>query len=119
MSKCLWFLESPTSLPLIQPLMLSLVSQKEKIRLRPNNLVSGKIEYIGFCEKYTFFKLVYNEHAPATKFIFWCLDPIIQENYPIGSEVHLIYDYFQMVDFMEKPEIFFVYKIVITRNNGF
>ena len=118
MSTPLWFLESPTSLPLIQTLLLSLVAQRENVRLRPNNLVTGKIDYIGFYEKHTFFKLVDNPNQPSTKCIFWSLSPIIQKDYPIGSEVQIIYDYFQMVDFAEKPEIFFVYKIIVTKNNG-
>jgi len=81
-------------------------------------LVTGKIDYIGFYGKYAFFKLIDNTNQPATRCIFWSLTPIIQKDYPIGSEVQIIYDYFQMVDFAEKPEIFFVYKIVITKNNG-
>lgn len=118
MTSTCWFLESPTSLPLIQTLLLSLVDQREKIRLRPNNLVTGKIDYIGFYGKHAFFKLVDNPNQLATKCLFWSLTPIIQKDYPIGSEVQIIYDYFQMVDFAEKPEIFFVYKIVVTKNNG-
>ncbi|HXU95470.1 MAG TPA: hypothetical protein VFP45_03440 [Candidatus Nitrosotalea sp.] len=118
MTSSLWFLESPTSLPLIQTVLLSLALDREKIHLRPNNMVSGKIDFIGFYGKCSFIKLVHNDLSPNTKFIYWCLEPIIQKDYPVGSEVHIIYDYFSMVDLAEKPEIFFVYKIILTKNNA-
>mgnify|MGYP003575201275 CR=1 FL=1 len=108
----------PIALCLLECTFLKIALRDPLFCPKPMNIITGKIEFFAFHEKYIFIKLEYKDHLPLTQRIFWCTWPMVQKNYQIGSEVKILYDSVKFIDFEIPPELFFIHSIKILRDNS-